>query len=251
MYGGGSKKQGLSNAVSVGRFSSNLFQRKGEYNEPTAISIPQPPPPPPPPLSVIITFSTTASANLSFYSSSVGYYILSDINTAFRPGNVTIQNTLLNDTLSIYTDSLISIDCDNCISVSSINFHDVKKLVSVHCDFNVISTLDIKNVHQLTYLSCDFNAISDLDLGNLTLLVGLSCTNNLISTLDITKLTHLTKFFCDNNNITQLTADNIAIKLIQKRIFNGTLQITNQQGENISKSGQLLALQNKYGWIIK
>ena len=108
---------------------------------------------------------------------------------------------------------LIFVDVSDIAELSSLNIEwnqvsqlilDNRKLTSLSCNANSLSTLDFSHTPNITFLSCGGNPVKELDLACLPKLDWLDCCCMQITELDLSKNPLLKELRCHTNQLKKL-----------------------------------------------
>lgn len=150
----------------------------------------------------------TSVSNVSSLPALVFFDFSSTIISSLDVTGCTILDTLLvNDTnLTSVTGlatctSLVTFQCQNSSMMGSLDVSGLSNLNLVYCYSNSLSSLDCSNCTSLTTLNCSFNlALTTLTLAGCTALVALDCRScDLNGTLDLSALSSLVSVNCSSN----------------------------------------------------
>ena len=155
---------------------------------------------------VLIQFDQLGNQTpIVFISTSGGYYTINNgTKVVYGAGTITIP-IILTD-LTIYDNSITSLDCKNNTYLTTLTLGTLPAFTTLQCDNCNLTTLDVSTCTALIHLECNSNAgLATLTLG--TQLVNLSdlyCYNCNLTTLDVSTCTALIDLQCDNCNLTTL-----------------------------------------------
>ena len=96
----------------------------------------------------------------------------------------------------------ISVINQNITTLKGIEYF--RKLKTLSCSDNQLTSLDVSKNTELQKLYCDGNQLTSLEVGENTVLDTLHCYNNQLTSLDVSKNTNLTLLYCDSNQLTSL-----------------------------------------------
>ena len=96
----------------------------------------------------------------------------------------------------------ISVINQNITTLKGIEYF--RKLETLSCSDNQLTSLDVSKNTELQKLYCDGNQLTSLEVGENTVLDTLHCYNNQLTSLDVSKNTNLTLLYCDSNQLTSL-----------------------------------------------
>lgn len=99
--------------------------------------------------------------------------------------------------------NLVEFLCDEN-RLTSLDFSSNRKLKTLSCVNNLITSLNIKSNPNLEYLRCDRNQISELEVSSNVLLFVFSCSNNNLTELDLMTNQNLYELNCQYNKIKRL-----------------------------------------------
>ena len=100
--------------------------------------------------------------------------------------------------------SVMQVKC-SIMSISSLaGIEYFKKITSLSCYNNQLTSLDVSKNTALKELWCDGNQLISLDVSKNTALTHLYCFDNRLTSLDVSKNTALTDLECDSNQLTYL-----------------------------------------------
>lgn len=85
-------------------------------------------------------------------------------------------------------------------------------LISLNCNFNLLSALDVSALSHLTTLNCYGNQITILKVNGLTTLETLNCGYNRLTTLNVTGLPNLKSLDCTLNQFTTLNVTGLNLE---------------------------------------
>lgn len=136
----------------------------------------------------------------------IQYYEAVDYNEAIYVDNNynTPDNEKISDLTGIeHFKKLRSLYC-SYNKLTSLNVSQNTNLTELLCRDNQLAELDLSQNTNLTELLCSDNQLAELDLSQNTSLTVLHVQRNHLTTLDISQNTNLTKLMCNNNQLTEL-----------------------------------------------
>lgn len=102
-----------------------------------------------------------------------------------------------------YFRKLKTLSCsDN--QLTSLDVSKNTELQKLYCDGNQLTSLEVGENTVLDTLHCYNNQLTSLDVSRNSALQWLSCYKNKLTSLDVSKNTNLTLLYCDNNQLTSL-----------------------------------------------
>ena len=102
-----------------------------------------------------------------------------------------------------YFRKLETLSCsDN--QLTSLDVSKNTELQKLYCDGNQLTSLEVGENTVLDTLHCYNNQLTSLDVSRNSALQWLSCYKNKLTSLDVSKNTNLTLLYCDNNQLTSL-----------------------------------------------
>ena len=96
----------------------------------------------------------------------------------------------------------ISVINQNITTLKGIEYF--RKLKTLSCSDNQLTSLDVSRNSALQWLSCYKNKLTSLDVSKNTNLTLLYCDNNQLTSLDVSQNTALQELYCDSNQLTSL-----------------------------------------------
>lgn len=132
------------------------------------------------------------------YSGNGTYYITPSYTYSIdREYTVTVTGATEND-------FFLDIQFNTLSGLQSLDVSNCKKLISLSCDYNELTTLNASNCEALKSLYCNNNQLSILNISNCGALESLSCNFNQLDALDISTCKKLDFISCQNNLLTSL-----------------------------------------------
>ena len=102
-----------------------------------------------------------------------------------------------------YFRKLETLSCsDN--QLTSLDVSKNTELQKLYCDGNQLTSLEVGENTVLDTLHCYNNQLTSLDVSRNSALQWLSCCKNKLTSLDVSKNTNLTLLYCDSNQLTSL-----------------------------------------------
>lgn len=125
------------------------------------------------------------------------------------------SNTKLTTLDTSHNTKLVSLECNNTPTLTSLNVSQNTELKVLRCNDNALADLDLTNNTALEKLECGENEFTTLDLSKNTNLKYFGFFNGKLSSLDLTNNTNLEElYFCGNNFSTIDISKNTKLKFL-------------------------------------
>lgn len=106
--------------------------------------------------------------------------------------------------------ALKSLELYSCSFYGNLNLSQNINLITLHCNYNALTSLNLTNNINLEYLDCSSNYLTNLNLSQNVNLKYLFCNVNTLSNLNVSGLTNLKRLITFNNNLTNLDLSNLS-----------------------------------------
>lgn len=107
----------------------------------------------------------------------------------------------------------ISVINQNITTLKGIEYF--RKLETLSCSDNQLTSLDVSKNTELQKLYCDGNQLTSLEVGENTVLDTLHCYNNQLTSLDVSQNNKLEKLYCSENQLTSLKLSPTAVTTLE------------------------------------
>ena len=125
------------------------------------------------------------------------------------------SNTKLTTLDTSHNTKLVSLECNDTPTLTSLNVSQNTELKVLRCNDNALADLDLTNNTALEKLECGENEFTTLDLSKNTNLKYFGFFNGKLSSLDLTNNTNLEElYFCGNNFSTIDISQNTKLKFL-------------------------------------
>ena len=125
------------------------------------------------------------------------------------------SNTKLTTLDTSHNTKLVSLECNDTPTLTSLNVSQNTELKVLRCNDNALADLDLTNNTALEKLECGENEFTTLDLSKNTNLKYFGFFNGKLSSLDLTNNTNLEElYFCGNNFSTIDISKNTKLKFL-------------------------------------
>ena len=125
------------------------------------------------------------------------------------------SNTKLTTLDTSHNTKLVSLECNDAPTLTSLNVSQNTELKVLRCNNNALADLDLTNNTALETLECGENEFTTLDLSKNTSLKYFGFFNGKLSSLDLTNNTNLEElYFCGNNFSTIDISKNTKLKFL-------------------------------------
>lgn len=125
------------------------------------------------------------------------------------------SNTKLTTLDTSHNTKLVSLECNDTQTLTSLNVSQNTELKVLRCNNNALADLDLTNNTALETLECGENEFTTLDLSKNTSLKYFGFFNGKLSSLDLTNNTNLEElYFCGNNFSTIDVSKNTKLKFL-------------------------------------
>ncbi len=125
------------------------------------------------------------------------------------------SNTKLTTLDTSHNTKLVSLECNDTPTLTSLNVSQNTELKVLRCNNNALADLDLTNNTALEKLECGENEFTTLDLSKNTSLKYFGFFNGKLSSLDLTNNTNLEElYFCGNNFSTIDISKNTKLKFL-------------------------------------